>query len=106
MKPLYPVLAVTFSNHHIFKEGDILLFNGLNMDSKFKDIPGIIGEPFNIKVTKEWFDHNRIILPAITPMILQVNKVYPRTWWRRLRTKLRLKTKLVECKIVKQTNSL
>lgn len=76
------------------------------MKYKYKDIPGVDSKKFIIKIDKKWFDNERLIIPIITETLVEVTKIYPRTWWRRLRTRIGLKTKLVECKIIKQTNSL
>lgn len=99
-------IVVTLDNNP-FKEGDMLKFDNRGLpESKYKDVPGINGKQFTIKVDKKWFDHERLIIPAMTQTLVEITKIYPRTWWRRLKTRLGLKTKLFDCRIVHKSSSL
>lgn len=50
-----------------------------------RDLPGAVGEPFHIKLEKDWYQKGDNIVTS--SYLCTVTKVYPYNWWRKFLNK-------------------
>lgn len=84
-----------------FKNGELLKVNLSSMTATYRDLPGLGGESFDIKIRKgQYASKGSIIIPTKSKCLIEVTKVYKIGWWKRVKLKLGLKVKLFQCKII------
>lgn len=77
-------------------------FSNNEVKARYENVPGLHDKKFTIKLKATHFEKGEIVVPARTELVAQITKVYPRTWLRNLRTRLGLKTKLFEVKLIQK----